>query len=122
MENTESVRNTRWSKSEDDLLLEIIQTGRMNTQEIAQKLGRSEKAVWARTKKLKLQGRLEDRKYVSRKMGPVQEWTLEDELILWNSYFAGNMTLEAIGELLGRSLSSVKNRLAKMRKEYNEQL
>jgi biotin operon repressor len=112
-------RNKRWTQSEDQILFDAIKTGKHTTQELSKILGRSEKGIWARTKHLKKQGVLEDRKYVARKMGEVKAWTSDEDNILWMAYFMDNLTLEQIGAVLGRSLGSVKNRLEMLRKEYN---
>lgn len=107
--------STRWKPAEDEVLLQAIKTGSMTTEEIAQELGRTQKAVWARTKQLKIAGLLDDRKYVARKMSTVTAWTAEQEQQLIEYYASEYLTIEQIGELMGRSLGSVRCRLAVLR-------
>jgi hypothetical protein len=112
----QSKPSTQWKPAEDRILIDAITTGSYTTLEISELLGRTQKAIWSRTKTLKIMGLLEDRKYVARKMGTVTAWTADEDKTLWEAYFTDYLTMEQIGQMMGRSLGSVRCRLAVLRK------
>jgi hypothetical protein len=111
-----SKTSTQWKPAEDRILIDAITTGSYTTIELSDLLGRTQKAIWARTKILKTLGLLENRKYVARKMGAVTAWTDDEDKTLWEAYFTEYLTMEQIGQMMGRSLGSVRCRLAILRK------
>lgn len=91
-------RKNGWTKQEEELLRQRYSSGTGDyVTEIADRLGRTRNAVFARAKKLKL--------YVH----PVKIWTKAEEQFLKKNY--RTMTRSEIGKRLGRSTSSVVRKL-----------
>ncbi len=98
-ERNRKYKMTPWTKTEDEQLIFLLRQQKYNYQEISQKLGRTEGAIWIRISKLKIK----DRPLKAER----QTWTEEQKekliCLIKNSY-----SYELIAERLGYSSGAVR--------------
>lgn len=97
--NIQKGKTQRWLKAEDDFLRENYAKCRLWY--LAKRLGRSKEAISVRAGFLNL-----GMKY--------EKWTYEDNELLKRLYLIEKMTVKETAEIMGRTLSSVKNHLYRM--------